>query len=121
MGNHLQMGLRKVLATSVISVGPRDHINARNDSELASSIDYRSFSDTSQPFDAQSHSPSLVNLGRRSVVRKRLVEMQNGLTSSSSTSRDPRLPPQHTVATLPPRGRPVGMLGAFLAVSYGES
>ncbi|KAF8265235.1 hypothetical protein EI94DRAFT_1804674 [Lactarius quietus] len=38
MGNYPQPGLPKVLATSVISVGPRNHINARKNSELASPI-----------------------------------------------------------------------------------
>jgi hypothetical protein len=121
MGNYSQLGLPKVLATSVISIGPRSHINARKNSELAYPINHRSLSDTSQSLGARSHSPSLVNLGCRSVVRKRLVEMQNGSMSSSSTSRDPHLPSRNTVATLLTHGRPDGMFEAFLAVSYGES
>lgn len=92
VGDHPQLGLRNLLSTSVISVGPRSPVDTRKDLDLASL--------TSQPFGARSHSPSLVNLGRRSVVRKRLMDMQHGSKSSSTTSRDPRLPPRHTVATL---------------------
>ena len=115
MGNHSQLGGRKVLAASVISVDPGD---ARKDSELASPInDLSSLNPSSRSFDARSHSPSLVSLGRCSVVRKRLVEMQNGSTSSGSPSRDPRLSPQHTVAKLLTRGRPTGMFEAFLELS----
>jgi hypothetical protein len=113
MGNHSQLELQKVLATSVISVGPSGHISACNDSGLTPPTNYRALSDSSQPFDARAHSPSLVNLGRRSVVRKRLVEMQNGSTSGGSTLCDPRLPPRNTVATLLARGQPVGTF-AFL-------
>ena len=120
MENDPQLESQKVLATSVISVGPRGHISACNDSELTSPTHYRTFSDTSQSFDARAHSPSLVNLGRRSVVRKRLVEMQNGSTSGGSTLRDPRLPPRNTVATLLARGRPVGMFPC-LTLFHGES
>jgi hypothetical protein len=92
VGDHPQLGLRNLLSTSVISVGPRSPVDTRKDLDLASL--------TSQPFGARSHSPSLVNLGRRSVVRKRLMDMQHSSKSSSTTSRDPRLPPRHTVATL---------------------
>ncbi|KAH8994051.1 hypothetical protein EDB92DRAFT_1795873 [Lactarius akahatsu] len=100
-GNHSQLGRGKVLAASVVSVDPRS-LNARKDSELASPInDPPSLEPSSRSFDARSHSPSLVNLGRRSVVRKRLVAMQNGSTStrSGSTSRDSRSSSRHSVAT----------------------
>lgn len=118
MENHSQLEGRKVLAASEISVDSGDHINARNDLELVSPInDLSSLNPSSRSFDARSHSPSLVSLGRRSVVRKRLVEMQNGSTSRSSTSHDPRSSPRHTVATLLTRGRPVGMFEAFPALS----
>jgi hypothetical protein len=118
--NHSQLGERKVLAASVISVDPGNHIDARKDSELASPINdlfSESLNTSSRSFDARSHSPSLVSLGRRSVVRKRLVEMQNGSTSRGSSSRDPRLSPRHKVAALLTRGRPVGMFEAFLELS----
>ncbi|KAH9036925.1 hypothetical protein EDB84DRAFT_1268899 [Lactarius hengduanensis] len=100
-GNNLQLGRGKVLAASVVSVDPRSQFNARKDSELASPInDPPSLEPSSRSFDARSHSPSLVNLGRRSVVRKRLVEMHNGSDSTSTrsgtTSRDSR---SSTVAT----------------------
>ena len=109
MGNRSQLGLRNVVATSGISVGPRSPIDTRKYLELASL--------TSQPFGVLSRSPSVVNLGRRSVVRKRLVEMQHGSKSGSTTSRDPRLPPRHTGATLF-TGR-VGMFEALLCVYNG--
>lgn len=107
--NHSQWGLRNVLATSAISVGPKSLIDMRKDPELASL--------TSQPFGARSHSPSVVNLSRRSVVRKRLVELQHGSKSSSTTSRDPRLPPRHTEAAL--FTERVGMFEALLCIFNG--
>ena len=54
----------------------------------------------------QSHSPSIVNLGLRSVVRKRLAEMQHHPTMNSSTSHNSRQLPPHTVATLVAREPP---------------
>ena len=109
VGNHSQSGLRNVLATSVISVGPKSPFDMRQDLELAPL--------TSQPFGAQSHSPSVVNLSRRSVVRKRLLEMQHSSKSSSTTSRDPPLPPRHTGAPL--FMERVGMFDALLCVCNG--
>ncbi len=41
------------------------------------------------------HSPSILNLGRRSVVRKRLAEMQNDSTSGTSPFRVSRRPALH--------------------------
>ncbi|KAH9054276.1 hypothetical protein EDB87DRAFT_1209118 [Lactarius vividus] len=102
-GNHSQLRRGNVL---VVSVDPRSQFNARKDSELASPInDPPSLEPSSRSFDARSHSPSLVNLGRRSVVRKRLVEMQSDSTStrSGSTSRDSRFP-RRAVATPLTRG-----------------
>jgi len=111
-GSRSPIGRQEGLAASVTSVGPRNHIN---ESEPASPNNGRSLLDpSSQSFDARSHSPSLAKLGRRSVVHKRVVEMQNSQTSSGSSSSDPRLSPQHTVATLLTRGRPVGMFETFL-------
>jgi hypothetical protein len=48
---------------------------------------------------SQSHtgSPSIVNLGRRSVVRKRLAEIKHSSISDASTPRDSRQAPTHTV------------------------
>ncbi|KAH9176544.1 hypothetical protein EDB89DRAFT_2226630 [Lactarius sanguifluus] len=97
--NHSQLGRGKGLAASVVSVDPRSQFNADKDSELASPInDPPSLEPSSRSFDVRSHSPSLVNLGRRSVVRKRLVEMQNSSTSirSGSASRDSRSSPRLT-------------------------
>jgi hypothetical protein len=61
-----------------------------------------------QSSHTQSHSPSIVNLGRRSVVRMRLAEMQPHPTIGSPTSRNSRrLPPLKVTTTLPrePTGR----------------
>ena len=49
---------------------------------------------------SQPHSPSIVNLGRSSVVRKRLVELQRSSTSGSSTPRNSRQSPPRTVSKL---------------------
>ena len=49
---------------------------------------------------SQPHSPSIVNLGRSSVVRKRLAEIQRSSTSSTSTPRNSRQSPPHTVSKL---------------------
>ncbi|KAH9009260.1 hypothetical protein EDB84DRAFT_1204889 [Lactarius hengduanensis] len=69
MENHSQVGRRKVLAASVVSVDPISQFNARKDSELASPInDPPLLGPSSRSFDARSHSPSLVSLGCRSVV-----------------------------------------------------
>ncbi|KAI0305671.1 hypothetical protein B0F90DRAFT_1699893 [Multifurca ochricompacta] len=79
----------------------------KGDLETASSVaDLSLLGSFSRSLRARSHSPSIVNLGRRSVVRKRLAEMQNHLMSDIPTSRDPHQSPSHTVATLPARDRP---------------
>ena len=49
---------------------------------------------------SQPHSPSIVNLGRSSVVRKRLAEIQRSSTSGSSTPRNSRQSPPRTVSNL---------------------
>ena len=49
---------------------------------------------------ANPHSPSIVNLGRSSVVRKRLAEIQRSSTSGTSTPRTSRQTPPHTVSKL---------------------
>ncbi|KAI9442320.1 hypothetical protein H4582DRAFT_1809208 [Lactarius indigo] len=91
----------------------RSHFNARKDSELASPInDLSPLDPPSRSFDARSNSPSLVNLGRRSVVRERLVEMQNGSmsTRSGSTSRPP--PASETATIHPPSELPTTPVGS---------
>jgi hypothetical protein len=55
-----------------------------------------------QSSHTQSHSPSIANLSRRSVVRKRLAEMQRHPTMSSSTSRNSDQLASPTVTTLLP-------------------
>jgi len=54
---------------------------------------------------SQSNSPSIVNLGRRSVVRKRLAEIQHHPISSTSRSHDSRQSPTRTVSRLTTRAR----------------
>lgn len=54
-------------------------------------------SSSTRSLHGHSHSPSIVNLGRRSVVRKRLAEIQHHSTSGTSTLRESRQPPPHTV------------------------
>ena len=49
------------------------------------------------------HSPSIVSLGRRSVVRKRLAEIQRSSTSGTSTPRTSRQSSPHTVSKLTSR------------------
>jgi hypothetical protein len=75
----------------------------RKDLELAPSAKDKTLPASPQSSHTQSHSPSIVNLGRRSVVRKRLAEMQRHQTMSSSISHSSRQLPPPTVATLLPR------------------
>ena len=73
-------------------------------------------SDTFQPLSrsstrsshSHSHSPSIVNLGRRSVVRKRLAEMRHDSISGTSTPRPPRRSTSHTISHLIAHERPAG-------------
>ena len=57
---------------------------------------------------SNSHSPSIVNLGHRSVVRKRLAEMQHDSTSGTSPVRVTRRPALHRASHFIARERPAG-------------
>jgi hypothetical protein len=92
--------------TSSIQRSPID--TWRKDLELVPSTKDKPLPASPQSSHTQSHSPSIVNLGRRSVVRKRLAEMQHHPTIGSSTSRNSRrLPPLNVTTPLPrePTGR----------------
>lgn len=68
--------------------------------EPAPSPDIRSLASSSKRSShSQSHSPSIVNLGRRSVVRKRLAEIQHTSISGASTPRDSHQSPTHTASS----------------------
>lgn len=67
--------------------------------EPALSNSLQPLSGSTRSSHSHSHSPSIVNLGRRSVVRKRLAEMRHDSTSGSSTPRASRRP-SHTVSRL---------------------
>jgi hypothetical protein len=68
--------------------------------EPAPSPDIRSLASSSKRSShSQSHSPSIVNLGRRSVVRKRLAEIKHSSISGASAPRNSRQSPTHTVSS----------------------
>ena len=73
--------------------------------EPALSIDLQHLSGSST---RSSHSPSIVNLGRRSVVRKRLAEMQRDSTSGTSPLRTSRRSAPHTVSHIISREQSFG-------------
>lgn len=77
----------------------------KTDLEPAPSTDLQPLSGSST---RSSHSPSIVNLGRRSVVRKRLAEMQRDSTSGTSPLRTSRRSAPHTVSHLISHERPSG-------------
>ena len=90
-----------------IAHGQRSLVDARTGSpEPALSNGLQPLSGSTRSSHSHSHSPSIVNLGRRSVVRKRLAEMRHdSTTSGSSTPRASRRPP-HTVSHLIAHKRP---------------
>ncbi len=73
----------------------------KGDLEPTPSISPKPLSDSStRSSPSHSHSPSIVNLGRRSVVRKRLAEMQHHSTSGTSPLRVSRRPALHRASHL---------------------
>lgn len=81
----------------------------KRDMEPAPSTDLQPLSGPStRPSLSHSHSPSIVNLGRRSVVRKRLAEMQRDSTSGTSPLRTSRRPAPHPVSHLNSREQSFG-------------
>lgn len=85
----------------------RDLVDApKMDIETAPSTSPRPLPGSS--LHVHSHSPSIVNLGHRSVVRKRLVEMQHDSTSRTSPVRVSRRPALHRASHFIAQERPVG-------------
>jgi hypothetical protein len=97
------------------SPSQKDRTNTlEKDPEPAPSPNIRPLANSSiRSSHSQSHSPSIVNLGRRSVVRKRLAEIQHSSTSGASTPPISHQSPTHTVPSPSSRERPLGNSEAF--------
>ena len=93
-----------------VTANQRDPVDAREkDLEPAPSTSPRPLSGSStRSSHSHSHSPSIVNLGHRSVVRKRLAEMQHDSTSGTSPVRVSRRPALHRASQFITHGRPAG-------------
>lgn len=92
----------------------RNLVDARKkDLEPAPSTSPRPLSGSStRSLHNNSHSPSIVNLGHRSVVRKRLAEMQHDSTSGTSPPRISRRPALHRASHFIAHERPAGDSGS---------
>lgn len=88
----------------------RNLVGAREkDLEPAPSTSPRPLSGPStRTLHSHSHSPSIVNLGHRSVVRKRLAEMRHDSTSGTSPVRVSRRPALHRASHSIAHERPAG-------------
>ena len=93
-----------------------------NDPEPTPSPNIRSLESSSRRSShSRSHSPSIVNLGRRSVVRKRLAEIQHSSTSDAASPQDSRQYPLHIVPKPISRGRLAGNSEAVLELANSSS
>jgi hypothetical protein len=86
--------------TTSIQRGPIDA--SRKDPDVSPLTKDKPLPASPQSLHIQSHSPSIANLSRRSVVRKRLAEMQRHPTMSNSSSRNSDQLASPTVTTLLP-------------------
>lgn len=93
-----------------VTPNQRNLVDARKkDLEPAPSTSPRPLSASStRSLHSRSHSPSIVNLGHRSVVRKRLAEMQYDSTSGTSPARISRRPALHRASHFIAHERPTG-------------
>jgi hypothetical protein len=93
-----------------------------NDPEPTPSPNIRSLESYSERSShSRSHSPSIVNLGRRSVVRKRLAEIQHSSTSDAASPHDSHQYPLHIVQKPISRGRLAGNSEAVLELANSSS
>jgi hypothetical protein len=93
-----------------VTPNQRNLVDARKkDLEPAPSSSPRPLSGSStRSLNSHSHSPSIVNLGHRSVVRKRLAKMQYDSSSGTSPPRVSRRPALHRASHFSAYKRPVG-------------
>jgi hypothetical protein len=94
----------------------------KKDVEPAPSTSFQLLSGSStRSSHSHSNSPSIVNLGRRSVVRKRLAEMQHDSTSGASTLPASHRPAPHTVSRIIAHERPAGNTDSEAVPELAES
>ena len=89
--------------------------------EPASSTSPRPLSGPTRSSHSHSHSPSIVNLGHRSVVRKRLAEMQHDSTSGTSPQRVTRRPALHRASHIIAHKRSAGNSGSESVLEMATS